>query len=229
MKSTGRIFLARGLALVASAVVVGLLAGCGNIFTPKHKVTVDAICAAGVAKPAGQSFRLVGKRSVLAQGQVNIGVVSACVSAALAHAGMYEAPEKVPADLLIEVSCGQDNAPRMDPATRETYLELSARTNNARAMETSREPEIWNVRVSIQGLVGRIESSMPLLAAVASSYSATDTKFQSLIEVPQNNASIAAVREAALKTLDAKAAGAAAAPAAATATTTPTPAATGAK
>jgi hypothetical protein len=213
---------------MAGLAMAGWSAGCGNVFAPKHKVTVDAICAAGVAKPAGQSFRLVGKKSVLSQGQVNIGVVSACVSAALAHAGMYEAPEKVPADILIEVSCGQDNATRADPSSRETFLELSARTNAARAMEHSREPEIWNVRVSIQGLNGRIESAMPLLAAVASSYSAMDTKIQTLIEVPQSNASIAAVREAALKTLDAKAASAAATTAA-TATTPPVPAATEAK
>ena len=70
-------------------------------------------------------------------------------------------------------------------------------------MEGSREPEIWNVHVSIQGLAGRIESAMPLLSAVAASYTAMDTRFQTLIEVPQNNASIAAVREAALKTLEA--------------------------
>lgn len=221
MKTTGPRFFLRGVALMAGLAMAGGAAGCGNVFAPKHKVTVDAICAAGVAKPAGQSFRLVGKRSVLAQGQVNIGVVSACVSAALAHAGMYEAPEKVPAEVLIEVSCGQDNAPRADPSSQETFLELSARTNVARAMESSREPEIWNVRVSIQGLNGRIESAMPLLAAVASSYSATDTKMQTLIEVPQRNASIAAVREAALKTLDAKAS--------VTAPTTPIPAGVEAK
>lgn len=198
MKFSRRILLSLGLATVAT-----LLAGCGTMFVPKHKVTVDAICAPGVAKPAGLSFRLVARKSILSLPQTNVGVVSACVSAALAHAGMYEAPPKVAPDLMIELSCGQDSAPRADPTMKETFLELSARTNLGKAMEGSREPEIWNVHVSIQGLAGRIESAMPLLSAVAASYTAMDTRFQTLIEVPQNNASIAAVREAALKTLEA--------------------------
>ena len=196
--------------MVAGVLGLWLLAGCGNIFVPKQRVTVDAICAAGVAKPAGQSFRLVAKRSILTQAPTNIGVLSACVSAALAHAGMFEAPAIAPPDLLIEVSCGQESPPRSDPGARETFLELSARPNHAKAMESSREPEIWNVRVSILGLSGRVETAMPLLSAVAATYVATDTRFQTQIEVPQNNGSITAVREAALKTLEAKGAGAAA-------------------
>ncbi len=191
---------------LAGALAISLLGGCGNIFVPKHKVTVDAICAPNIEKPAGKSFRLVGRRAVMTSGQVDAAVVAACVSAALAHAGMYEAPETVPPDVMIEVSCGQELAPRADPSTRETYLELSARPNKGKAMVSSREPEIWNVRVSIQGMAGRIETAMPLLSAVASSYTAMDTKFQTLIDVPQSNASIAAVREAAVKTLDAAAA-----------------------
>jgi len=205
MNFIGRTFSSRGLALVASVVVVWLLAGCGNFLVPKHKVTVDAICLAGVEKPAGKSFRLMAKKSVLAQAPLNIGVISAYVSAALAHAGMFEAPAIAPPDILIEVTCGQENAPRVNPGARETYLELSARPNQGRAMESSTEPEIWNVRVSIEGLAGRVESAMPLLSAVAASYTAMDTRFQTMLEVPQNNASITAVREAALKTLEAKA------------------------
>lgn len=206
MNPIGRKWGFRGGALLAGVGAACWLAGCGNIFVPKHKVTVDAICAAGVEKPAGKSFRLVAKKTVLAQSPANVGVISACVSAALAHAGMFEAPAIAPPDLLVEVSCGQESAPRADPASRETYLELSARPNRAKVMESSREPEIWNVRVSIQGLTGRIESAMPLLSAVAASYTAADTRFQTMIEVPQNNVSITAVREAALKTLDEKAA-----------------------
>jgi len=70
------------------------------------------------------------------------------------------------------------------------------------------------VRVAVHGLVGRIETALPLLSAVASSYAAMYTRFSTMIEVPQNNASITAVREAALKTLDAKAAGTSTGPAA---------------
>lgn len=211
MNLKGRIFSSRVRSWVAGAVLAALLAGCGNLLVPKHKVTVDAICLAGVAKPAGMSFRLVARKGLLNQSQVSVGVVSACVSAALANAGMFEAPEIAPADLVIEVNCGQDSAPRADPSMKETFLELSARTNQGKSMTSSREPEIWNVRVSIQGLAGRIESAMPLLSAVASSYTAADTRFQTMIDVPQNNASIAVVRETAIKTLEARAAADAAA------------------
>ncbi len=207
MNHSGCNFSSRLWVWAAVAWAASLQAGCGNFLVPKHRVSVDAICAAGVTPPAGQSFRLVARKSILAQGQVNAGVISACVGAALAHVGMFEAPAIAPPDMIIEVSCGQEAGSRIDPSSRETYLELSARPNSARAMERSREPEIWNVRVAVQGLVGRIETALPLLSAVASSYVAMDTRFSIMIEVPQNNASITAVREAAMKTLDAKAAG----------------------
>ncbi len=207
MNHSGCNFSSRLWVWAAVAWAASLQAGCGNFLVPKHRVSVDAICAAGVTPPAGQSFRLVARKSILAQGQVNAGVISACVGAALGHVGMFEAPAIAPPDMIIEVSCGQEAGSRIDPSSRETYLELSARPNSARAMERSREPEIWNVRVAVQGLVGRIETALPLLSAVASSYVAMDTRFSTMIEVPQNNASITAVREAAMKTLDAKAAG----------------------
>ena len=213
MKIIGCSFSSRSWVWAVVAWAAFLQAGCGNFLVPKHRVSVDAICAAGVALPAGQSFRLVARKSSLAQGQVNTGVMSACVGAALANVGMFEAPAIAPPDIIIEVSCGQEAGSRIDPGSRETYLELSARPNKARAMDRSREPEIWNVRVAVHGLVGRIETALPLLSAVASSYAAMDTRFSTMIEVPQNNASITAVREAAMKTLDAKAAGTSTGPA----------------
>ena len=214
MKTIECNFHSRSWVWAAVAWAAFLQAGCGNFLVPKHRVSVDAICAAGIAPPAGQSFRLVARKSILVQGQVNTGVISACVGAALAHVGMFEAPAIAPPDIIIEVSCGQEAGSRIDPSSRETYLELSARPNSARAMERSREPEIWNVRVAVHGLVGRIETALPLLSAVASSYTAKDTRFSTMIEVPQNNASITAVREAAMKTLDAKGAVAPTGPAA---------------
>jgi len=214
MKIIGCNGSSRSCVWAAVAWAAFLQAGCGNFLVPKHRVSVDAICAAGVAPPAGQSFRLVARKSSLAQGQVNTGVMFACVGAALAHVGMFEAPAIAPPDIIIEVSCGQEAGSRIDPGSRETYLELSARPDKARAMDRSREPEIWNVRVAVYGLVGRIETALPLLSAVASSYAAMDTRFSTMIEVPQNNASITAVREAAMKTLDAKGVGTSTGPAA---------------
>jgi hypothetical protein len=46
---------------------------------------------------------------------------------------------------------------------------------------------------------------MPLLCAVATTYMATDTHMETKIEIPQNAPMIGAVRETAIKALEAKA------------------------
>src|ERR1041384_1282187 len=80
----------RAFAWFVGAVVIFSAAGCANVFVAKHKVLVDAISAPGVAKPAGKSYRLVAKKSVVSQAQVQVPVVKACVDAALVGQGMYE-------------------------------------------------------------------------------------------------------------------------------------------
>lgn len=210
MNSSGRFFrMSTWVALAGCA--VGFV-GCGNIFVTKHKVLVDAISAPGAEKPNGKSYRLVAKKSVVNQGQVQVPVVKACIDAALIGQGMYEPPPNVAPDIFIEVGYGTDTSGRLDPASRETFIQLSARDNPERAIDRGTGPEIWDVRVAVLGLAGRVESAMPLLCAVAANYIATDTKMETKIEIPQNSPMINSVRETAIKSLEAKAAPPAAAP-----------------
>jgi hypothetical protein len=117
---------------------------------------------------------------------------------------MFEAPEKVAPDFFIEVTYGMDTASRVDPMSRESFLQLSARANPDRLIDRARGPEVWDVRTSIQGLTGRFESAMPLLATMASTYAGTDTHVEVPVDVPQNSPVVASVRETAVKELDAK-------------------------
>jgi hypothetical protein len=209
-----RLSLALGWPLVAAALL--LSAGCKNIFVPKHRVLVDSIAAPGLEfKASGTSYRLVAKKSTVANVQAQVAVIKACVDAALVGKGMFEAPASVPPDLFIEVGFGVVATPRVDAASRETYLQLSARANASRGVERGTGPELWDVRVAVTGVAGRMETAMPLLAAVASDYLGTDTKLETKIEIPQNAAAIGSVRENAIKSLEGRSA-------------TPTPAAAGA-
>jgi hypothetical protein len=118
---------------------------------------------------------------------------------------MFEPPANVAPDLFIEVGYGTDTSGRVDPAARETYLQLSARENADRSVDRGTGPEVWDVRVAVLGIAGRVESAMPLLSAVAANYIATDTHMETKVEIPQNSPMIVAVRENAIKSLEAKA------------------------
>jgi hypothetical protein len=191
------LFLA-GLALVGG--------GCSNPFIAKYKVLVDAIAAPEAVKPAGQSYRLVAKPSVVSRTPVQMPVIAACINVALGGQGMFEAPENVAPDIFLEVSFGNDASPRIDPATRETFLQLSARANPEKSMTRPTGPEVWDVRVAVIGLSpgNPIEGAMPLLCSVAVNYLATDTRLETSVEVPQKSPSIIGIRDGAIKTLEAK-------------------------
>jgi len=195
----------RWLVTPVLAAAVLLLPGCDNIFVPKNRVLIDAISVPGGAKPEGKSYKLVARKSVVTSlAQVNVGVVSACVKAALNQQGMYEAPDKVAPDLFVEVIYGMDTATRIDPLSRESFLQLSARTNPERQVERGRGPEVWDVRAALQGLTGRFESALPLLSTMAATYAGTDTHVEIPVQVPQNSPAVLAVRDAAVKELDAR-------------------------
>lgn len=204
MNSPGRIL--RTFCWVALAAGALGLAGCDNPFIAKHKVLVDAISAPGAQKPTGQSYRLIARKSVVTQAQVQVQVVKACVDAALVAQGLYEPPPNVAPDIFIEVGYGTDTSGRVDPASRETFIQLSARDNPDRSIDRGTGAELWDVRVAVLGIAGRIESAMPLLCAVAANYIATDTRMETKIEIPQNSPLISSVRESAIKSLEAKAA-----------------------
>jgi hypothetical protein len=201
MKSTASPWLVCIRLLGVSALVAG--GGCIGIFAPKHKVLVDSISAPNVATPAGKSYRLMAKKSTLTQTQIDVRVIEACLDAALVTPGMYKAPANVAPDLFIEVGFGTDMAGRADPAGRETFLQLSARDNPGRALDKTTGAEQWDVRVAVLGLPGRIEAAMPLLCAIAAQNVATNTHMETKIDVPQNSPVVKAVREAAIKNLEA--------------------------
>ncbi|MBL9203337.1 MAG: hypothetical protein JNL39_22710 [Opitutaceae bacterium] len=189
--------LAAGLVLAA--------AGC-TMLAPKHRVLVDAIAAPGIQKPAGKSYRLVAKKTVVAQSQMQVSVVKACIDAGLVSAGMFEAPATVAPDLFVEVSFGTQTGGRIDPAARETFLQLSARDNPTRGINSGTGSEQWDVRVAVFGVAGAVESVMPLLAAVAAQNVASDSRFEKRMDVPKNSPQVTSVREAAIKALEATAA-----------------------
>lgn len=208
----------RGLIFAGLALTAGFMAGCGNVFTPKHKVLVDAIAAPGYAAPAppkgevpkpnvsGQSYRLLAKTATVSNTPMQKDVVAACVIAALTNVGMFEAPANAAPDVFIEVNYGTDAGPRVDPSQRETFLQLSARANPERNVTGNTGPEIWDVRVGVMGVAGRPESAMPLLASALVNYIGQDTKAETKIEIPQNAPTTLAVRETAIKTLEGKSA-----------------------
>lgn len=197
--------------------------GCSNPFIAKYKVLVDSISAPDAPKPQGQSYRLVAKPAVVNRTPVQMPIIAACINVALAGAGLFEAPENAPSDIFIEVGFGTDGAPRIDPAARETYLQLSARANPERSLTRPTGGEMWDVRVAVLGLNpgSPLEGAMPLLCSVAVNYLAADTHLETTVEVPHNSPAIAAIRDAAIKTLEAKYPGSPAA--AATATAPPIP------
>ncbi len=193
----------RRLTWLAAGAAALLLAGCNNIFVPKHKVLVDSISAPGaMLKPSGVSYRLLAKKSMVSNAQVQVPVIKACVDAALASKGMYEPPANVAPDLFIEIGYGVDATPRVDAASRETFLQMSARANPDKSLDRGTGPEMWDVRVSVLGIAGRMEKAMPLLCAIAADYIGTDTKLETKIEIPQNSPAITAVRESAIKILE---------------------------
>src|SRR5688572_10101503 len=170
-----RTCFSRLLVCSAMALAAGVMPGCGNIFIAKHKVLVDAIAAPGATKPAGQSYRLLAKKTTVENTTMQVAVIKACIDAALVTAGMFDAPPNVPPDVFIEVAYGNDAGPRVDPASRETFLQLSARANPDKNLERPTGQELWDVRVGVMGVAGRAETAMPLLAAVAANYIVQDT------------------------------------------------------
>lgn len=191
--------------LAVSAALLAVAAGCQNVFVAKHRVLVDAIAAPNVTKPTGVSYRLWAKKSMVTQAPGQPRIIAACIDAALSTKGMYPAPDTVAPDIFIEANYGVDQTPKIDAAQRETFLQLSARANVDKSIDHGTGPELWDVRVAVMGVAGRMETVMPVLSAVAADYMGTDTKLETRIEIPQNAPVIAAVRESAIKILETKA------------------------
>lgn len=186
--------------LLAVGMVVGT-AGCAGMFQTKQRVLVDAIAALDAPKPAGQSYRVIKKAGLLSQ-PASFTVIKACVDAGLARAGMYEAPSNVPSDIFVEINYGMDTTTRIDAAARESFLQLSARSNRKRTIDDFKgEEELWDVRVAITGLAGRLESVMPLLSTVGSKYVGTDTHVETVLQISDGSPEVSALRESVIRAL----------------------------
>lgn len=185
--------------LSAAALMLG---GCNSIFTASRPVTVDAIAVTGPALPAGQSYKLVARRGMLASTEVNLAVIVACVNAALTGKGLYEAPASVAPDMFVDVSYGAVPSPSGDPDDREVFLHLVAAANPARVLDPVTETdELWDVRVGVTGIEAKIETAMPLLASTLTGYIGADTHAAVTLKLPLETPAVAAVRERALKAL----------------------------
>ena len=147
---------------------------------------------------------MLAKKSVVSNVPAQVSVIKACVDAALSTKGMFEAPGSAAPENFIEVAYGVDQTPRVDASARETFIQLSARQNTDKGVDRTTGPEIWDVRVAVLGIAGRMETAMPLLCAVAADYMGTDTKLETKVEIPQNAPTIGAVRETAIKSLELK-------------------------
>ncbi|HEY1110871.1 MAG TPA: hypothetical protein VGE76_19615, partial [Opitutaceae bacterium] len=188
-----------------AASLLALLAGCAAL-APKHRILIDSITSAGAAKPSGQSYRLLlverggaGTRYAMAK-----HLVEACVNSALGTVGMFEAPANAAPDVFITATYGVDGAARSDPHGREAFLQLSGRANPDGALAvTKTAPEIWDVRAGFMSGTTNPVGAMPMLAATAVNYIATDTKVETRVEVAQNAPNVQQIREAAIKRIEA--------------------------
>jgi len=183
--------------------VLPFLTSCTTgVLATKQRVFVDAISASPeVVKEAGVSYRLIAKRSVVSGQPVSVQAIIACVNAALAGKGMYESAPNTPPDLFIEVSYGRNSLPREVPHANEVFLQLVGRKNRARTLEPTDEEEMWDVRVAVPGVTARMESVMPLLAAVASEHVGADTQIEMPVDVLKSSPVVKAVRETATTAL----------------------------
>lgn len=204
MKLTSSCVVRLALGLVAAG-LLALLAGCAAL-APKHRILVDAITSPGALKPSGQSYRLLlverggaGTRYAMAK-----HLVEACVNSSLSTVGMFEAPANAAPDVFITATYGVDGAARSDPHGREAFLQLSGRSNPDKSLTvTKSSPEIWDVRAGFMSGTTNPVASMPMLAATAVNYIATDTKVETRVEVAQNAPNVQQIREAAIKRIEA--------------------------
>lgn len=192
-----------------------LLSGCNSVLVPTQRVRVDAITDPEETKLSGRSYRLSAKRALVAESQDRAQAVLACVNAGLGGKGLFEPPGDLAPELWIEVNYGQSNTLRAStsPTATDVFLQLTARKNVAGDPNPFDGPEAWDVKVTLQGVVGRLESAMPLLAMVAAEHAGTDTAHEVAVDIPKNSPALKAVRETAIKSLEALNASRAAAPA----------------
>ena len=183
----------RFLAPWLGAALLGMTSGCSN-FKASHQVAVDAIT--GQLGTGGTSYQFVA-RDPRAGGHdlSQHGRALACVEAALADKGMFEAPPKTQPDMLISVDYGIGNHIPMvnGPPAIEKYLHLSARKIvDAATMKTE---ELWNVRVTTSEPNPNLDNCLPLLATVAADYAGLDTQVEKTVTILDSSPAVARIRD----------------------------------
>ncbi len=183
----------RFLAPWLAAALLGMGAGC-SAFRPAHQVAVDAIT--GQPGTGGTSYQFVARDPRSGSHDLSQhGRALACVEAALADKGMFEAPPKTEPDMLIAVDCGIGNhIPRVNaPPVVEKYLHLSAR--KILDPNTTKTEELWNVRVTTTEPDANLDNCLPLLATVAADYAGLDTQVEKTISVLDNSPAVARIKD----------------------------------
>lgn len=182
------------LATILTLLAVHLLTVSCASFKSYRPVTVDAISDPTV--PAAQSYRIILKRPTPGQEAAVQNMAIAVAHVALTSKGMYEAvPNAVP-DILIEVDYGLGNSiPLPDgPPVIEKFIQLSGRLYREDASPRGRGEEIWNVRASIAEPGMNIAGTLPIIAAVAAEYIASDTGGEQTIKVTEDSPLVARFR-----------------------------------
>jgi hypothetical protein len=187
----------------ALGLILPFLSGCeSGVLATKQRVYVDAITAPPeVLREAGPSYHLTAQRAMVAGQQASLPAIAACVNAALAGRGLFEAQPTAVPDLFIEVTYGRNALPREVQYGNEVHLRLVARRNLARTVLQTESEEVWDVRVGVPGVNARLESAMPLLATVASEHIGKDTQSEVPFDMLKNSPAVQAVRDTATRAL----------------------------
>jgi hypothetical protein len=182
--------------LLVAGALFGLLAGCESLTS--REVIVDAINDPKLTP--GLSYRLVSRvnPALSTRGEPLNNKAVAYVVAALATRGLFEAPEKVVPDMIIELDygVGQPTPHVYLGNVREKYLQLLARRYNERAPVRQPGDELWSVKVSVEERSPNIEPCLPVLATVAGDYAGTNTLTQKRLSISDKDPAVVLVKSA---------------------------------
>ncbi len=151
-----------------------------------YEVAVDAI--SGPAGVGGSSYQLIARDAAAPRDPLLHAKAIACVTAALADRGMFEAPPRTQPDIYITMDYGLGNTiPALNgPPSVEKFLWLSARRLPDDPRTGPKGEELWNVRTSLAVPGLGIEGPLPLLTIVAMDYIGVDTTSEKPVQIPRD-------------------------------------------
>lgn len=194
---------------VAGALV--FFSGCVRTY----HVAVDAINHPH--KPSGASYRFnVAPTAAGADPRIQ-AIALAAVKTALEGRGLFEAPEGVTPDMLLEIDYGVmrplPRSPGGPPAAvfgsrsgtllggwggveivREIYLKLSARQYIADSLRPRGE-ELWDIHVSVDASEAELEPALPVLASAAIDYLGENSHIRVLVPLRSDSPDITFIKD----------------------------------